>query len=59
MDLQELRNQIDQTDRELVALFERRNALTTQVGELKSKSGKPVFDPEREQEVILYENRTN
>ena len=52
MDLQELRNQIDQTDRELVALFERRNALTTQVGELKSKSGKPVFDPEREQEVI-------
>lgn len=51
-ELNNLRQQIDQIDRQLIALFEQRFAVTNQVGELKSKAGKAVFDPNRENEVI-------
>ena len=50
--LSELRTGIDQVDRELLALLNRRAALANEVGELKRAEGSPVFRPEREAQVI-------
>src|SRR6478736_2743062 len=51
-DLAQLRTGIDQVDRELLALLNRRAALANEVGELKRGEGSPVFRPEREAQVI-------
>jgi chorismate mutase/prephenate dehydratase len=50
--LAELRTGIDQVDRELLALLNRRAALANEVGDLKRAEGSPVFRPEREAQVI-------
>jgi chorismate mutase/prephenate dehydratase len=50
--LAELRNSIDQVDRELLALLNRRAAFANEVGEIKRAEGSPVFRPEREAQVI-------
>ena len=51
-ELDALRGAIDEVDRQIVALFERRMAVTQQVGEYKQARGIPVLDPKREREVI-------
>lgn len=50
--LEELRQSIDQIDQELVRLFERRMAVTHEVGEYKQANGIPVLDAAREREVL-------
>ena len=50
--LEELRQSIDQIDQELVRLFERRMAVTREVGEYKQANGIPVLDTAREREVL-------
>ena len=50
--LPELRTSIDQVDRELLDLLNRRAALANEVGEIKRAEGSPVFRPEREAQVI-------
>jgi chorismate mutase / prephenate dehydratase len=50
--LAELRTGIDQVDRELLTLLNRRAALANEVGEIKRAEGSPVFRPEREAQVI-------
>lgn len=52
MDLQELRGQIDEIDREIVALYEKRMDISTKVAQYKIETGKKVFDPAREKEKI-------
>ncbi|MCP5284506.1 MAG: prephenate dehydratase [Burkholderiaceae bacterium] len=47
-----LRERIDATDAELLALLNRRAALAQEVGELKKREGSVVFRPEREAQVI-------
>ena len=47
-----LRGSIDEVDRQIVSLFERRMAITQQVGEYKKGVGMPVMDAAREREVI-------
>ena len=47
-----LRAQIDELDRELLGLLNRRAALALSVGELKKQQGTVVFRPEREAQVI-------
>lgn len=51
-ELELLRDEIDDIDRQLVALFERRMAVTARVGEYKQSVGMPVLDPQREREVL-------
>lgn len=51
-DLEACRAEIDKIDRELVALFERRMAVTEQVGRWKADRGLPVLDPDREARVL-------
>ncbi|MBT0587540.1 bifunctional chorismate mutase/prephenate dehydrogenase [Alteromonas oceanisediminis] len=51
-ELTELRLQIDQLDEQLVDLLKRRSAVTKKVGEVKSRTGMPIYVPEREAELL-------
>jgi chorismate mutase/prephenate dehydrogenase len=50
--LSELRVDIDTVDAQLIELLKKRNALTTKVGQVKSQTGMPIYDPQRESELI-------
>lgn len=50
--LDSLRQQIDGVDAELVQLLAKRLQLTTQVGEIKSQLGQPLYVPSREQALL-------
>ena len=52
MDLQELRSEIEAIDKEFVKLFEKRMNVAKQVGEYKRENHLPVYDGERESELI-------
>lgn len=51
-DLTALRSAIEQTDRQILALFEQRMRIASQVGALKLASGRPVYDAVREAELV-------
>ncbi len=50
--LEELRRQIDHTDRDLVALLARRKGLVMQVANVKKEHGLPTHHPAREEDLI-------
>ncbi len=50
--LEELRRQIDQTDRDLVGLLARRKGLVMQVATVKEQRGLPTHHPAREEDLI-------
>lgn len=50
--LEQYRKEIDQIDRQMVALFEKRMDAAKKVGEYKKERGLEIFCPEREQIVI-------
>jgi len=52
MSLDELRNKIDQFDKELVRLLNERARVVMEIGKLKNKAGRPVYAPDREKEVL-------
>ncbi|MEW4354065.1 chorismate mutase [Streptococcus pneumoniae] len=52
MDLEKIRQEIDQVDKDLVALLEKRMDLVSQVVAYKAKVGKAVLDSKREEEVL-------
>lgn len=52
MDLQECREQLDQIDQEIVRLFEQRMAICGEVAKDKIKTGKAVYDGEREKRKL-------
>ena len=52
MNIEELRNEIDGIDKELVELFVKRMNVTAQVAEAQRESGKPVYDPGRERQLL-------
>ncbi len=51
-DLQQLREEIDKVDRQLVALFEKRQDICRQVAQYKIENGKKVLDRQREEEKL-------
>ncbi len=51
-ELERLRGEIDQIDRQLVALFEQRMDVTQRVGEFKQKNQMAVLDNGRQREVL-------
>ena len=51
-ELDTLRQEIDQIDRQLTGLFLRRMEVTQKVGEYKLRQGIPVLDTQREQQVL-------
>lgn len=52
MDLTNLREQIDEIDAQIVALYEKRMDVSRQVAEYKIETGKKVFDKAREEEKL-------
>lgn len=52
MDLLHLREEIDRIDEQLVSLYEKRMDISKQVAEVKIKTGKKVFDKQREIEKL-------
>lgn len=52
MDLQEIREELDRIDGRMASLFQERMKLCKEVAEFKRKSGKPVYDGEREKEKL-------
>lgn len=51
-ELAQLREQIDELDRQLVGLFEKRMSVCREIGRRKCAMGLPVEDPEREKDII-------
>ena len=52
MDLKDLRNEIDQIDDQLLALFVRRMGISAQVAAYKKENQLPIFVPQRETEKL-------
>lgn len=52
VDLKESRKNIDEIDRQIVALFEQRMKESNEVARYKRETGKAVFDKEREEEKL-------
>jgi len=52
MELNELRIQLDQIDREMVSLFERRMRVCEDVARWKAENGRPILDASREKEKL-------
>ena len=50
--LNELRKNIDEIDREIIELFEKRMDVAREIGRYKKQHDLPVFDPEREKKLI-------
>lgn len=52
MELENLRNEIDQIDNELVELFVKRMQIAEQVADIKKKQNLPIYVPAREREIL-------
>ena len=51
-DLTEIRQQIDQIDQKMLALFKERMGCSAEVAEYKRGTGKAIYDPVRERQKI-------
>ena len=51
--LTDRRTEIDRIDKEMLQLFTRRMAVAKEIGKMKAERKLPVFDPEREREILL------
>jgi chorismate mutase len=52
MDISDWRKKIDELDRKLAALLNERAAAAVEIGRLKRNTSLPIYEPEREREVI-------
>lgn len=58
-DLEELRRQIDETDRKILDLLNQRQTLSHEIGKFKKNNGVDRFDPGREREILDRLNTLN
>ncbi len=59
MDISDWRKKIDELDRRLVALLNERAAAASAIGRLKRNTDLPVYEPDREREVIANVQSSN
>ena len=59
MTIEDLRRRIDEIDRKLVDLLNERAQCAIEIGHLKRGSGLPVYQPQREQEILVNAERDN
>ena len=52
MSLDELRAEINELNKELLSLFKRRMAISQKIAEEKTKTGKAIYDAQREEEIL-------
>ena len=50
--VQELREQVDEVDRELIRALSERARIVQEIMALKAEAGAPVYDPKREEEIL-------
>lgn len=51
-DISAARKRIEEIDREMAALFEKRMQCSEEIAEYKGKNGIPIYDPDREKELL-------
>lgn len=59
MDISDWRKKIDELDRKLVELLNQRAAAAIGIGYLKRDTDLPIYEPEREREVIANVQKIN
>ncbi len=59
MNIEEWRRRIDEIDRKLVELLNERSRCVLEIGRLKRKAALPLYQPEREREILEGVERTN
>ncbi|MFZ0640446.1 MAG: chorismate mutase [Candidatus Acidiferrales bacterium] len=59
MTLNDHRRRVDELDRELVRLLNRRAQMSIQMGQLKKETGLPMRDEAREENILRYVQRAN
>ena len=52
MSLKNLRRQIDGIDKKIIGLLNKRAGISSDIGKIKRRSGKSLYSPEREREVL-------
>jgi chorismate mutase len=51
-EVKKLRETIDEIDREMVKLLEKRVGIAREIGRIKRATGDKIYDPDREREVL-------
>ena len=59
MTLSDWRRQIDEIDRKLVELLNQRSGCALEIGKLKQAQNLPLYQPDREREVLENAERSN
>jgi chorismate mutase len=59
MNLQDWRRRIDEIDRKLVELLNERSRCALEIGKLKQAANLPLYQPEREKEVLENAEQSN
>jgi len=59
MTLSDWRRQIDEIDRKLVELLNQRSRCALEIGKIKQAENLPLYQPEREREVLENAERVN
>jgi chorismate mutase len=59
MDITDWRKKIDDLDRKLAALLNERASAAIEIGRLKRNTSLPIYEPEREREVIANVQRNS
>ena len=59
MDISDWRKKIDELDRKLAALLNKRAAAVVEIGRLKRNTSLPIYEPDREREVIANVQRSS
>ena len=59
MSVEDWRRKIDEIDRKLVELLNERSQCVVEIGRLKKNDGSPLYQPDREREVLAGVERAN
>jgi chorismate mutase len=59
MSIEDWRRKIDEIDRKLVELLNERSRCVLEIGNLKRTDGMPLYQPEREREILEAVERAN
>ena len=59
MSVEDWRRKIDEIDRKLVELLNERSRCVVEIGRLKKTDGTPLYQPDREREVLAAAERAN
>jgi chorismate mutase-like protein len=59
MSVEDWRHKIDEIDRKLVELLNERSRCVVEIGRLKKAAGTPLYQPDRESEVLVGAMRAN